>query len=165
MDLGARIKQLRLEKHLSQEAVANELQVSRQAVAKWENNRSFPSTANLIALCNLFGISLAELVSSGESQPPSSAMATEATQPDRWKKAFPLLLLGCVLLTGLVVLLLVHNRPLPSGLIGYAEAETRIFVQGMPAFFYLLLPLTVLLVAVTLYALLKILRNRKVGRK
>ena len=63
MDLGHRLKQLRTEKHLSQETVAFELNVSRQAVAKWENNASKPSTANLMAICDLYGISLDELIS------------------------------------------------------------------------------------------------------
>lgn len=66
MDLGARIKELRNERKLSQEAVAAALQVSRQAVAKWEANAASPSTANLMALCQLFQVSLTSL-----TQPPT----------------------------------------------------------------------------------------------
>ena len=40
MDLGSRIRTLRTERQLSQEAVADRLHVSRQAVAKWENGVS-----------------------------------------------------------------------------------------------------------------------------
>lgn len=63
MEIGTRIKELRVKKKLSQEALAAELNVSRQAVTKWENNTSKPSTANLLALCKIFDISLDELVS------------------------------------------------------------------------------------------------------
>ena len=56
MELGSRIRALRTARGLSQETIAERLQVSRQAVAKWENGASLPSTANLLALCALFGV-------------------------------------------------------------------------------------------------------------
>ena len=49
-ELGARIRTLRKERGLSQEALAQALEVSRQAVTKWEDGSSLPSTANLFAL-------------------------------------------------------------------------------------------------------------------
>ena len=49
-ELGARIRALRKERGLSQEALAQALEVSRQAVTKWEDGSSLPSTANLFAL-------------------------------------------------------------------------------------------------------------------
>ena len=56
MNLGARTRALRTARQLSQETVAARLHVSRQAVAKWENGTSMPSTANLLALCALFDV-------------------------------------------------------------------------------------------------------------
>ena len=47
---------------LSQEALAAQLGVSRQAVSKWERSESSPDTDNLIALAALYGVSLDELV-------------------------------------------------------------------------------------------------------
>lgn len=47
---------------MSQEFVAEALGVSRQAVSKWETGKSDPSTANLIALAKLYGISAEELL-------------------------------------------------------------------------------------------------------
>ena len=47
---------------LSQEALAAQLGVSRQAVSKWERNESSPDTDNLIALAALYGVSLDELL-------------------------------------------------------------------------------------------------------
>lgn len=55
MTLGKRIGQLRRERKLSQEFVAESLGVSRQAVSKWENDLSAPDTENLIALGKLLG--------------------------------------------------------------------------------------------------------------
>lgn len=47
-DLGDILKEIRLSKKLSQEFVAEALGVSRQAVSKWENGVTDPSTRNLI---------------------------------------------------------------------------------------------------------------------
>ena len=47
---------------MTQEFVAETLGVSRQAVSKWENGSSDPSTSNLIALAKLYGISAEELL-------------------------------------------------------------------------------------------------------
>ena len=51
---------------LTQEYVAEALGVSRQAVSKWENGSSEPSTANLMALSRLYGLSVDELLHSAE---------------------------------------------------------------------------------------------------
>ena len=50
---------------LSQEALAAQLGVSRQAVSKWERSESSPDTDNLIALAALYGVSLDELLYGG----------------------------------------------------------------------------------------------------
>lgn len=47
---------------MTQEFVAETLGVSRQAVSKWENDSSDPSTTNLIALANLFDITPEEML-------------------------------------------------------------------------------------------------------
>ena len=47
---------------LSQEALAAQLGVSRQAVSKWGRSESSPDTDNLIALAALYGVSLDELL-------------------------------------------------------------------------------------------------------
>lgn len=48
--------------NMTQEFVARELGVSRQAVSKWESGTSEPSTTNLIALARLFGVEPADLL-------------------------------------------------------------------------------------------------------
>lgn len=62
MSLGSKIQELRKEKGLSQEKVSEKLEVSRQAISKWELDEAMPDTDNLIKLSNLFDISLDELV-------------------------------------------------------------------------------------------------------
>ena len=60
--LGESIKEHRIRCNMTQEFVAEKLGVSRQAVSKWESGKSDPSTANLIALAKLYGISIEELL-------------------------------------------------------------------------------------------------------
>ena len=60
--LGEVLKDCRIQNHMTQEFVAEHLGVSRQAVSKWENGTSDPSTSNLLALAKLYGISPEELL-------------------------------------------------------------------------------------------------------
>ena len=60
--LGETLKEQRIRCKMTQEFVAESLGVSRQAVSKWENGTSDPSTSNLFALAKLFGISVEELL-------------------------------------------------------------------------------------------------------
>ena len=64
--LGEVLKQHREECKMTQEFVAEAIGVSRQAVSKWENGTSDPSTSNLIALAKLFQISVQELLREAE---------------------------------------------------------------------------------------------------
>lgn len=61
MGLEQRLREGRLARGLSQEQVARELGVTRQAVTKWENGASLPSSANLLRLSALLEIPLEEL--------------------------------------------------------------------------------------------------------
>lgn len=60
--LGNKLYELRKQAGLSQEAFAEKLGVSRQAVSKWECGASMPDTDNLITIANLYNISLDELI-------------------------------------------------------------------------------------------------------
>lgn len=62
MTLGERIKEYRQKVGLSQEALAEKINVSRQAITKWESNNGIPDIDNLIMLSKVMGISLDELV-------------------------------------------------------------------------------------------------------
>lgn len=63
MTLGEKIKALRLEHCLSQEALANKLFISRQTVTKWETNKSLPDIPKLAALSKFLEISIDSLLS------------------------------------------------------------------------------------------------------
>ncbi len=62
MEFNNKLYNLRKQKGLSQEELANRLNVSRQTVSKWEMGDSTPDMEKLIAISDLFEISLDELV-------------------------------------------------------------------------------------------------------
>lgn len=62
VEIAQRLSARRKQSGLSQEALAEKLGVSRQAVSKWERSESSPDTDNLIALAQLYGVSLDELL-------------------------------------------------------------------------------------------------------
>ena len=76
MDFNNKLYELRKQKGFSQEELANRLNVSRQTVSKWEVCDSTPDMEKLIAISDLFGISLDELVLDKAPEPapaPQSA--------------------------------------------------------------------------------------------
>ena len=72
MTMGEKIRQLRKEKGLTQDALAEALEISRQAVAKWESGQSAPSTENLLKLANLLEAPLEELA--GPKEQPAACL-------------------------------------------------------------------------------------------
>lgn len=71
MRFAEKLQQLRKERGFSQEELAEEIGVSRQAVSKWESGQSYPEMEKLIAVGRLFGVSIDSLVNE-ESQAEAS---------------------------------------------------------------------------------------------
>lgn len=62
VEIAQRLAELRRERGFSQESLAEQLGLSRQAVSKWERAESAPDMGNLIALADLYGVTLDELL-------------------------------------------------------------------------------------------------------
>lgn len=62
MNIGEKLYELRKAKNLSQEEVADRLNVTRQTVSKWETNQSTPDFDKIMPLCELFEIGTEELL-------------------------------------------------------------------------------------------------------
>lgn len=62
MDIGEKLFELRKGKGLSQEEVAEKLNVTRQTVSKWETNQSTPDFDKIMPICELYGITTEELL-------------------------------------------------------------------------------------------------------
>ena len=67
MTIGERLLKLRRDKNISQEELANVLDVSRQTVSKWETDQSLPDSDKIVPLCNYFGITTDELLTGNKN--------------------------------------------------------------------------------------------------
>jgi transcriptional regulator with XRE-family HTH domain len=66
VNIDEKLSALRRARGLSQEQLADALQVSRQAVGKWESGRAAPELNKLVELCDFYGVSLDALVRASE---------------------------------------------------------------------------------------------------
>lgn len=62
MNLGEKLFELRKSKNLTQDDVAEKLEVTRQTISKWETNQSTPDFDKIVPLCNLYEITPNELL-------------------------------------------------------------------------------------------------------
>ena len=66
MEFNEKLQELRKQKGLTQEELAETLYVSRTAISKWESGRGFPNIESLKAISKFFSVSLDELLSGEE---------------------------------------------------------------------------------------------------
>ncbi|MBZ6489526.1 helix-turn-helix domain-containing protein [Priestia aryabhattai] len=62
MRLGNQLQRLREAKNMSREELAQQINVSRQAVYKWENNKGYPDIQNLLRLSEIYETTIDELI-------------------------------------------------------------------------------------------------------
>lgn len=72
--LNIRLKQYREKNGLSQAQVADYLHLSRQAISQWESKRSYPDLDNIILLCELYEISVDELLGTNSEEQKKSPL-------------------------------------------------------------------------------------------
>lgn len=89
IEIAARLTEMRRAHGYSQEELAQKLDISRQAVSKWERAESSPDTDNLIALAKLYGVSLDELLGLQPAPAPEEAAAVPEAVPAEAEEAAP----------------------------------------------------------------------------
>ena len=80
MSIGAKLTAARKNAGMTQERLAERLEVTPQAISTWERNENLPDTRNLIALGKILGVSLDDLVS--EEEPPSWELRSPTFNPE-----------------------------------------------------------------------------------
>lgn len=68
MTFGEKIQKLRKEKGLSQEDLSYQLNVSRQAISKWENDNGYPETEKIVRMSKIFNVSLDYLLNDDQQK-------------------------------------------------------------------------------------------------
>lgn len=109
MNLAENITALRKQHGMSQGDLAEKLEVSRQSISKWETGASVPELDKLVALCDLFQISLDELVRDAPTQAPPEAPPEPAAPVPRTQHIIGYILLGLGILSTILGLLFLRN--------------------------------------------------------
>ena len=82
MTVGKRIAALRREKNLKQDDLAQMLEISPQAVSKWENDQTYPDISLLPKLAKILGVSVDELLSGKQELQPVVTLVPEDQRKD-----------------------------------------------------------------------------------
>ena len=82
MKLEEKLVNLRKENGVSQQELAEKLGVTRQAVSRWENGISLPSTENLIGLSELYRVDVEMLMDDGAKLTAAQEQSIEVVQPN-----------------------------------------------------------------------------------
>lgn len=80
MQIGKVLQQQRIQHNWSQAELADKLNISRQSISKWEQDVSLPSFANVVAISDLFKISLDDLIR-GDDELMSKLMTNKKMSP------------------------------------------------------------------------------------
>lgn len=105
MNLATKLLTLRKQKGLTQMDLAEQLNVSRQAISRWEVGVAIPSTDNLKVLAELYGVQVDFLLNDGLEEAPNSNEAA-GNEPIAHKRRMYKVVTVCVLVTILITILI-----------------------------------------------------------
>lgn len=109
MERGKKLKNARIEAGLTQEKAAEKIDVSRQTISNWENEKSYPDIISVIALSDLYSVSLDELLKGDQKMAEHLEESTNVVKSN--KKLTGAILLNIILM----ILLIALNMLLPEG--------------------------------------------------
>ena len=109
MEIGKKLKDARMKSGFTQEAVAEKINMSRQTISNWENEKSYPDIISVIALSDLYSVSLDELLKGDQKMTEHLAESTNVVKSN--KKLTGAILLNIILM----ILLIALNMLLPEG--------------------------------------------------
>ncbi len=109
MEIGKKLKNARIEAGLTQEKAAEKIDVSRQTISNWENQKSYPDIISVIALSDLYSVSLDELLKGDQKMAEHLEESTNVVKSN--KKLTGAILLNIILM----ILLIALNMLLPEG--------------------------------------------------
>ena len=83
INVGQKLQLARNKQGLTQEQIAQQLQVSRQTISNWENNKSYPDIVSLITLSELYQISLDQLLKGDKAMIEHLSKSTNTVASNR----------------------------------------------------------------------------------
>lgn len=133
MEIGKKLKDARMRTGFAQEAVAEKINVSRQTISNWENEKSYPDIISVIELSNLYSISLDDLLKGDEKMMEHLEESTNVVKSNQK-------LIGAVILNIITFILLV---------------TLSIFLQDKMYYLIVVFCLAIISASVLLYQIIK----------
>lgn len=147
MNLGEKLFELRKTKNLTQDEVAEKLNVTRQTVSKWETNQSSPDFDKIVPICELFEIGVEELLTGkkeekqDENEEQEEKVLTKQEAKEKSAKVVSGSIFIYILAVALIMILVPvkHVNPIIASsifliLIGWATARIIKNYMSMPKF-------------------------------
>lgn len=125
MNIGDKLKQARLNKKMTQEEVADKLYVSRQSISNWENNKTYPDLGNVLALSDLYEISLDELLKGSDNFMKHLEESTDIVRSN--KKLIFYIIMGLVIM----VVMAMFTEFLPEKVVLISIFTLAVIVTGL----------------------------------
>jgi transcriptional regulator with XRE-family HTH domain len=129
MEIGKKLKEARTKSGLTQENVSEKLQVSRQTISNWENEKSYPDIAHVIHLSDLYGVSLDALLKGDQKMIEHLEQSTNIVNSN--KK----LIAAIIANISFILLLVVFNTLIPRNYV-FMSAIFTLAVIGSSTLFY-----------------------------
>ena len=111
MEFSEKLRELRVQKNISQAKLAADIHISRSAVAKWENGLGLPSDESLKLLADYFGVAVNELITNKTNE---EVLVSKNKTIDQQKKIIIGFTVGCTI--GLFILAFIFIEPLRNAL-------------------------------------------------
>ena len=103
MEIGKKLKDARMKSGFTQETVAERINVSRQTISNWENEKSYPDIISVIELSSLYSISLDDLLKGDERMMEHLEESTNVVKSNQK-------LIGAIILNIITVILLITTK-------------------------------------------------------
>ena len=111
MEFSEKLRELRMQKNISQAKLSADIHISRSAVAKWENGLGLPSDESLKLLAEYFGVAVDELITNKTNE---EVLISKNKTIDQQKKIIIGFTVGCTI--GLFILSFIFVEPLRNAL-------------------------------------------------
>ena len=131
MEIGKKLKNARIEAGLTQEKAAEKIDVSSQTISNWENEKSYPDIISVIALSDLYSVSLDELLKGDQKMAEHLEESTNVVKSN--KKLTGAILLNIILMILLIALNLLSGNCILCGnheFIGIALSDYQTDLGG-----------------------------------
>ncbi len=125
MKIGDKLKNARIKKSMTQEEVADKLYVSRQSISNWENNKTYPDIGNVLALSDLYEVSLDELLKGSDNFMKHLEESTDIVKSN--KKLIFFIVLGLIAM----ILMAIFTQFLPEKVFLVAIFGLAVILTGL----------------------------------